>query len=475
MSRLIIIFLLFLFAFHHSDLFSQDTTTITQTDTIDSHFQDSVNLNLLIAAEKGDINSLLESIRSGAEINSTTYQGVTSLMYAAQADHLDITQILLHNGADPNIQPQDGTTALISAIIFNNIDIADQLIQHGADIKYCDNFSFSPLMYASVYGYFVMTDMLIYYGADIDQRSDDSTNSIIMASLNGKNHIVDLLIQKGADVNSSDKNGFTPLIVAAQNGHYDIVKLLTENGALLNHKTKYGFTPLYYAANNGYTDIVKLLLEKGAIVNEKFQGNKNLASLPSIYNYPLIRKMLKEKGLKLNYWPGFHSLIIGYGINFNNKDILLGGIIGINDYKYNIGISLGYEMRYWAKPTLVEQNPDLYYQFWEKRSTIHVTTEKRFSIISRLKSETGCLLGGKGLFTFGSYRGSSTHPDSKFKFAPQAGIYYSMKIFSVKLLYEYIDYGNFEVPPYRINVQLLLNIDLVKYRKYDKELRWLAY
>ncbi len=470
-----IVILLILFPLFYSGVFSQDTTAILQNDTIDPYYLDSVNLDLLIASESGNINSLLESIRSGADVNTSTYQGVTPLMYAAQANNIEILKILLHNGADPNIRPANGKTALISAAIFNNTDIAEMLIQYGADIDTCDDYSVNPLIYAAAYGYYILTDMLIYYGAEIDKRDADSTNAIIIAALNGKTNIVDLLIQKGVDINSSDKNDFTPLIVAVQNGHYDVVKLLLENGSYVNAKTNFGTTPLYYAANNGYTDIVQLLIENNANVNEKVLKEKSLSTLPNIYNYPIIRKKLKQNGLKMNYWPAFNSLIIGYGFNFNNKDILSGAVVGVNDYKLNIGMSIGYEMRYWEKRTLVESKSNFYYQFREKRSSAYFALEKRFSILTRLKSKTGYLLGGKVLYTFGSYRGSSIKPDGKFKFTPQAGFYYSMKYFAAKLLYEYIDYDIYKVSPHRINIQLLLKLDLIRYNKYEKEVNWLTY
>lgn len=471
-----LLYLLFvLILFNCITLHSQDTTEIPQNDTVDPFYQDSVNLNLLLAAEQGDKEGVLEALRSGADINTKTYFGVTPLMYATQENHLNILKILLHNGADPKIKPSDGTTPLIMATIYNHLDAADILIQYGADINTSDDLSANPLLYASFYGYYYMTDMLLYYGANINYEDDENTNAIILASFNGKPEIVDMLAGHGADINSRDVNGFTPLIVAAQNGHFEVAEQLIEKKADVNARTIYNTTAFFYAVNNGYTEIVKLLMKNGANTEEEILKGKKLNSLPSIYNYPLIRKVLRENGLKLNYWPGFNSISIGPVFNFNIKDILSGLIVGINDYKYNLGIYMGYEMRYRAKRTLVEKNPVYLYQFWERRSAIHLSVEKRFNFFSYPISKTGWLLGAKTLYTFGSYRGASSAPESKFKFTPQAGLYYANDWFKAKLIYEYIDYGNYEVPPHRLNIQLLFDFKFIKYKKYEKKVTWLVY
>lgn len=475
MSKPLFTLLFVVIYFSHFTLLSQDTTSIPENDTIDPFYQDSVNLNLLLAAEQGNKEAVLEAIRSGADINTKTYYGVTPLIYATQENHIDIIEILLFNGADPNIKTRDGTTPLIMATLYDNLDAANLLIQYGANINAADEFSANPLLYSACYGYFYITDMLLYYGADINYKDNDSTSAIIMASFNGKTEIVVLLIKNGADVNSKDINGFTPLIVAAQNGHYEVANLLIDSNANVNATTIYNTSPLFYATNNGYTDIVDLLLENGAKVRAEILDDKSLSSLPSIYNYPLIRKTLREHGLKLNYWPGFSNISLGLGINFNAKDILSGLVLGINDYKYNIGIYAGYEMRYWAKRTLVEKSPYYFYQFWERRSTIHFAIEKRFKLNNLSVTDIGLLLGAKGLYTFGSYRGTANDPESTFKFTPQAGFYFSKNSFRTKLIYEYIDYGNYEVIPHRINIQILYDINFVKYNKYEKKVNWLVY
>lgn len=67
---------------------------------------------LMVAASKGDIQSVNELIASGVDVNETDIRGGTALMYAAMNKFLDVVNALLDAGADPTVQTHKGFSAI---------------------------------------------------------------------------------------------------------------------------------------------------------------------------------------------------------------------------------------------------------------------------------------------------------------------------------------------------------------------------
>ncbi|MFP3023396.1 MAG: ankyrin repeat domain-containing protein, partial [Wolbachia sp.] len=67
---------------------------------------------LLIAAEKGDLEKARDSIRRGVNVNAQGRQGWTPLFWAIQKNNLNIVKLLVNNGADINAKDNEGWTSL---------------------------------------------------------------------------------------------------------------------------------------------------------------------------------------------------------------------------------------------------------------------------------------------------------------------------------------------------------------------------
>ena len=76
---------------------------------------ETLNRDLLNAAETGNAEDIRHWLGAGADVNAATPSGVTALMMAAFGGHEDVVRLLLVNGAKVNIQSENGVTALISA------------------------------------------------------------------------------------------------------------------------------------------------------------------------------------------------------------------------------------------------------------------------------------------------------------------------------------------------------------------------
>lgn len=155
----------------------------------------NLNLDLLRAAQSGDLRGTLDALKKGANIN-TRERGFTPLHWAAQEGHLSVVRALLVGGARVNVRGTDDSdvTPLHQAIGEQHGRVAFLLIKSGADVNAFSQFNQStPLHTCCAYGY-----------------------------LRG----VKLLLKYGADTRVKDKNGRTPLYWAGTHGHHEIVELL---------------------------------------------------------------------------------------------------------------------------------------------------------------------------------------------------------------------------------------------------------
>ncbi|MBP5406433.1 ankyrin repeat domain-containing protein [bacterium] len=87
------------------------------------------------AAQKGTPEIISLIVKSGADINTKGYHGMTPLMTAIENDNNGAAWLLLQSGADVNAGDINGITPLMRAISKGNVDIVRELIKKGADVN----------------------------------------------------------------------------------------------------------------------------------------------------------------------------------------------------------------------------------------------------------------------------------------------------------------------------------------------------
>ncbi|MFP3020595.1 MAG: ankyrin repeat domain-containing protein [Wolbachia sp.] len=90
---------------------------------------------LLIAAEKGDIEKVRDSIRQGANVNVQGRQGWTPVFWAIQKNNFNIIELLLDNNADIKVKDNEGWTPLHWAVQLGSLDVVERLVERGADVN----------------------------------------------------------------------------------------------------------------------------------------------------------------------------------------------------------------------------------------------------------------------------------------------------------------------------------------------------
>ncbi|GEM_PF-2156896 len=187
---------------------------------------------LLVAAEKGDLATIKELIRSGADLNISDQHGETAVIRAARLEDTAALSVLIAAGANVNARDSHGRTALFYATDGDNTGGVKILIAAGADINAADNKGETALM-----------------GAAAGQKPE----------------IVRALLAAGAKVNATDQDGKTALMHSVLFGTPDVVKVLLTAHPNVNIRSKGGQTALDLAKSIRRTHVEALLREMGAV------------------------------------------------------------------------------------------------------------------------------------------------------------------------------------------------------------------
>ncbi len=424
------------------------------------------NLELLIAASKGDTVLVKKWIEKGADVNyQSLYEGVSPLMYAAQNGHLETVKILLHAGASCDLMPYSKVDALLAACVAGHVYIADTLIQNGANVNTHNDFLQTPLMFAAVNNDSVMADMLIFYGAKINTKDYQGNTALHYCALYGSIPVSLELIEENADINSVDNHGFTPLMIVSQNGFTQLADTYLKNGANLNAVNDRNLTALSLAIVEDRLVTAELLIDEGADPNHKITATRNQYTLAKEFADKSMQELLLAHGAHKNSKPQIDRFSIGMDLNFNTVDFMVGGNIGLHEAKYGIEAEAGYKTRPWARSVLYPAGTDVFYQFWERRSVFHLGADKLIPLSrEKLYNQAGIFGGFNLAISYGNFRGSEKNPDVVFRFVPKAGFYWYYHALNLKLDYEYMDLKDTGISGNRINLTVGFGITFKKDR-----------
>ncbi|VDN98594.1 unnamed protein product [Rodentolepis nana] len=237
-----------------------------------------------------DLNYLLER---GANVNVETTNGETAILVAAEKGNEESVELLLQKDAIIDVVNNDGETPLMLACRSGHLEVVRVLLDYGAKIfltKWPD-FEFSALHYATLRKPWRL-DIILLLLEKVDPMDDrrKELNTLLFKAISfnclelvqellhrgvsqnaefsamnyaancGNRKILNYLITHGGDIDEEDLLGFTPLMNAARQGHEEIAELLLSAGADVHkvHKTT-GFTPAYIALLNGNVAIWSMI------------------------------------------------------------------------------------------------------------------------------------------------------------------------------------------------------------------------
>jgi ankyrin repeat protein len=191
------------------------------------------------------------------------------LIRAAEGGDVESVRRLLGQGASVEVQDEQGKTALIAAAYQNNLPIARDLIRVGADVNRQDNTQQSAYLISTSEGYLELLTLTLQAGADVHSTDSYNGTGLIRAADRGHVEIIRELLKTDIRIDHINNLGWTALLESILLGdggarHTEVVRLLVEAGANVNIADSNGITPLAHARQRGYTQIIAILSAAGA-------------------------------------------------------------------------------------------------------------------------------------------------------------------------------------------------------------------
>jgi uncharacterized protein len=193
-------------------------------------------LQLVIASEKGDIETVKSLLKKDVYIHAQDGEGRCAIVAAAYKNHLEIVDLLITAGADVNMKDNTIQSAYLISAMEGYLELMKKTLKAGADVHSTDSDNGTGLIRASDRGHvevikeLLKTDIRVNH---INRMSWTALHEAIMFGDGGKRHteIVRLLVDAGADINLPDKDGLTPLAKAKNKNYTDIIAILENSGA----------------------------------------------------------------------------------------------------------------------------------------------------------------------------------------------------------------------------------------------------
>ena len=427
-----------------------------QKDDTLTYMSDDDEYNLVIASLKGDYSIVADLLNKDISANLVLEESISPLIYAAIGGRIRVAKLLIAKGADVNINPRNGHTPLIAATKYRQLDMVDFLLIHGAIINLSNDFGRTSIIYAAANGDSTMIAKLISNGASVNHRDTTGCDALMAAVSRGFVDIVEMLLLAGAQANTSDNQEITPLMLAAANRDYNMINILISYNADINAVSRNKQSALTIAIAGNDEVFVQYLIEQGANVNQKLKFSETPLTVAHYLRSDMFFiDNLKDKGAKQNIFPDFRKFFVGPSFSFNDNDFMPGLMLGIRDYKYEVDLTVGFNLRAYASRVLYKSNMGDYFQFWERRYSFYVAADKHFLLkINKYHHRQGISAGFKVHNSFFNYRGIDLSTENEFVFAPEIGYYYTAKYISAGINYSYCDFGKDGVMPSRLELSV---------------------
>jgi len=235
------------------------------------------NSLLHLAALRGDVATMEELVRRGANVNARNGLELTPLHLAIEQQMTGAVKALLEAKAQvdfhgyaalgraqdlertftsyPSLSPDttdvSGRSYLHWAALGGQEEIMATLLKRAKDTNKTDRDGRSPLDYAARYGHTTVADMLLVAKA---------RSSIVFAVTGNNPTMISRLLTAGADVNEKNGQGQTALHLAVEANQPDMVKLLLSKGADPVATDAKGRTPKDLAVRGRNERITALML-----------------------------------------------------------------------------------------------------------------------------------------------------------------------------------------------------------------------
>ncbi|CAL1535973.1 unnamed protein product [Lymnaea stagnalis] len=224
---------------------------------------------LSIAATYGQIDTVAELLKNGANPTLRSARQRTPLHDACIGGHFECAQLLMDamSASDVNIPDNSGQTAAHIAAFQGETKILKQLIEKGADLSKADHKGRQTAHLAASRNQVNALRILFDSGIDLDHQCSAGKTLLHHAAEHGGLDTVKFLVERDCDLTLCDHSSNLAAHVAARHDNLNCLKFLVKQGTFIDTPQTNGKACSHIAAINGSVHALHWLLESGANVN----------------------------------------------------------------------------------------------------------------------------------------------------------------------------------------------------------------
>ncbi|EAX95117.1 hypothetical protein TVAG_033370 [Trichomonas vaginalis G3] len=208
------------------------------------------------------------------DLNHSSFDGLTAVLYAAEHGFTDALRYLMERGANFFAHDNKGKNVIHYAAGNDNSTAIDYLLSIEKLKKLLNEGDVdgnTPIYYCEKEQ---VVRSLLRSGSDMEHRNSNNDTPLFYSVIEGKDLITKYLLKNGAKTQVRNNQG--PLIAAAAFANIkSLVEQCLNDGAFYDDQTEKGNTALMYAAMNDDFQTVQLLGSKGADVKHKNKDGKS--------------------------------------------------------------------------------------------------------------------------------------------------------------------------------------------------------
>ena len=204
----------------------------------------------ILAARCGNAEALAALLEAGADPDKKDGEGLSAYNWASRNRDLAVLDVLREAGVEGSRNSLDlellsaaetGDTARIAELVAKGADV-------NARDRYQETKNYTPLMLAAAGGHLQSVTQLLAAGVNISVKSVLGEDALFLASDRGDIAVVRELLDAGADINTKNRYNETALMKAAQRCDIEMVELLLKRGVEVNAVSKIGEAALLLVA-----------------------------------------------------------------------------------------------------------------------------------------------------------------------------------------------------------------------------------
>jgi palmitoyltransferase len=312
---------------------------LTFTQALQTSPDTEPEVNIFLAAQRGDVGLIRELIESGkAKATDKDDSNITPLHWAAINAQTAACRYLLDQGAEVDALGGDLVATPMQWAARNGyLYVIQLLIAYNADPNITDSQGYNTLHLVTHSSSIMPLLYMLHQPVNVDSRDSQGHTSLMWAAYQGDALSVDLLLKHGASPNTSDDTGLTPLHWAVVRGNRVCIRRLIEKGADINTKDGEGRTARDMAVELKSLGAWKRALEEGGMNEDGAKRLKPLSDrntkiaiflLPTLFFYVMF--------MTLTILPWYTGIILFmaefFGMHHVNLQLIssLSGILTIN-------------------------------------------------------------------------------------------------------------------------------------------------